>query len=76
MAKLMTVVRSNSSAKVKPNPKLRPRADLEVVAGTFSKGTLTAIVDECIVPVLLEIFLRTRMALPVSSTDEHNVDNL
>lgn len=62
--------------KVKPNPNPRPRTDLNVVAGTFSKGTLTAIIDECVVPMLLERFLRKRIALPVSSTDEHNVDNL
>jgi hypothetical protein len=55
---------------------LRPEPKLEISAGTFSEEALLHFAENCIVPALVEQFLRARFNLPGSIRREHNVDQL
>jgi hypothetical protein len=55
---------------------LRAEAKLEITKGTFGNMPLRDFVNDCIVPGLVEIFLRRRLNLPDSLGRRHNVDHL
>ncbi len=68
----MPVKRTNSETWQKPSPKLRSEPKLEIAAGTFSQEVLLQLVDDWIVPAMVEDFLRSRMNLPELISREHN----
>ena len=68
--------RNSSEAKRNASPRLRPEPKLEITAGTFSQEMVVQLVDDLIVPALVEEFLRSRMNLPASPGCEHNVDQV
>jgi hypothetical protein len=70
------VTRTNTTARRKPGHRLRPEPKLEIATETFSKELVLQLVDDCIVPALVDEFLRRRMNLPDLSGREHNVDQL
>jgi hypothetical protein len=49
---------------------------LELTKGTFANVPLRDFVNDCIVPGLVDIFLRSRLKLPDSLECRHNVDHL
>jgi hypothetical protein len=65
--------RTNSEARQKPSPRLRLDSKLEVVGSVFPQQTVLRLVDELIVPALVEEFLRRKMNLPVPPNRDHNV---
>jgi hypothetical protein len=70
------VTRINSAATQKPSQRLRPEPKLEIVIGTFSKGMVLQLVDDWIVPALVEKFMRSRTNLPEAIRREHNEGHL
>jgi len=58
--------------------KSRPRSEptLVTTGGTFSEEAVVELVDHCIVPALVDEFLRTRLNLPERGEPEHNVTRL
>jgi hypothetical protein len=70
------VTRINAAATQKPSQRLRPEPTLEIAIGTFSKEMVLQLIDDWIVPALVEKFLRSRMNLPEAIRREHNEGHL
>ena len=73
LAATAKVIRANSEDRQRATARSRSETTLEITAGTFEEG-LKQFVEACIVPALVESFLRTRTNLPEFVTPEHNVD--
>ena len=58
------------------SPKRGPESRLAVNGGTFSEEALLQFIDECIAPVLADIYLRSRLSLPDPTEQVHTVDQL
>jgi hypothetical protein len=58
----------------RPRPRSEPT--LVISGGTFSEEVVVELVDDCIVPALVDEFLRTRLNLPERGEKEHNVTRL
>jgi hypothetical protein len=54
----------------------RPETVLVITGGIFSKEVLIELVDDCIVPALVDEFLRTRRNLPDHTNSVHNETQL
>jgi hypothetical protein len=70
----MARTRTNSEARQKPRPRSALDPKLEITGRTFSDEIVMHLVDDWIVPALVEEFLRCRMNLPELAGREHNVD--
>lgn len=70
----MTSWEPNSEVRGKSNAGVRAEPRLEIAAGTFLDEALLQLVEDCVVPTLVERFLRQRVNLPELVTCEHNVD--
>ena len=70
----MPVDRADSEKGQKRSPMGHLGPKLEVATATFSRGVVLQIVDDCVVPALVEAFLRTRINLPAFLGREHNGD--
>jgi hypothetical protein len=57
--------RTNSEARQKQSPRLRPEPKLEVAGAVFPQQAVLGLVDDWIAPSLVEEFLRYRMNLRV-----------
>lgn len=66
--------RTPSAAQVSKS--LRSDTRVEIVGEAFPERKLLQFVDDCIVPALVEQFLRSRVNLSGSIGSEHNVDQL
>ena len=49
---------------------------MKISAEAFSDEALLRLADECIVPVLVDFFLRSRLSLPDAAGLAHNVHQL
>ncbi len=49
-----------------------PKPDLIIPAETFDEETVRRLIDECLVPVLVEQFLRNKNLIPESNEREDN----
>ena len=65
--------RTNSRDWQEPDAGLRSETTLQIAAGTFREEAFLQIIEDCIVPALVESFLRSRTNLPEFATCEHNV---
>ena len=70
------IPRTSSAALLSPTSRLRTETTLEIVDGTFSNKAAHQFIDDCIVPALVEGFLRSRLNLPDLVDTAHNVDQL
>ena len=77
MSNAWVVARSVDKANpMVARPGSRPPPSLVIAAEVFSKDVLMALVEECIVPTLVDEFLRTRMHLPDPAPSAHNETQL
>jgi len=58
----------------RPSP--QPETTIAITGGIFSKEVVMALVDDCIVPALVDEFLRTRINLPDPTPSAHNETRL
>ena len=57
-------------------PAPRPQPKLVITSGVFSQELVLALVEDCIVPALVDEFLRSRMHLPAAAPAAHNETQL
>ena len=69
----MLATRTNSQAGQKRTPRVRKESKLEVAGSAFPQHAVLRLVDDWIVPALVEQFLRGRRNLPEAVRTEHNV---
>jgi len=69
-----TNVAQSRLAKVSRAIRRNSRVELDVDDGAFSNEVVLHLVDDCIVPALVDAFLRSRSNLPLDLEDAHNVD--
>jgi hypothetical protein len=69
----MPIEWNNRDARRPSSSRRRLDPRLQIAGGVFSKETVGQIVDDWIVPALVDEFLRRRMNLPDFSDPEHNV---
>ena len=69
----MAGAQTNSSGKQTTSRKLFLETKLEITRSTFSNEAVLHLVDDSIVPALLEQFLRSRMDLLAAAERGHNV---
>jgi hypothetical protein len=68
----MPVTRTKSEASQRLSSRLRPESKLEITGETFSNEAVHRFVNDCIVPALVDHFLRARLDLPGPIGREHN----
>jgi hypothetical protein len=59
-----------------PCRKLRVEPELSMTGEPFPLGAVLQLIDNCIVPALVDYFLQTRTDLPGLCHSAHNVDQL
>ena len=69
-------MRLKGTNSLKTNFRHPQETDLEIAFGTFSQTDMMKFVDDCIVPALVERFLRQNTNLPAFGASRHNVDQL
>jgi hypothetical protein len=72
----MSSGRSSSKPLNKSAARLRAEPQLQILEGTFCDDALRNFVSDCIVPALVDSFLRSRLSLQDSIGHAHNVDQL
>jgi hypothetical protein len=65
--------RAHPERTQKPSAIARLEPKLEIPIGTFSRKVVLHLVNESIVPALVEEFLRSKVDLPVPAGRDHNV---
>jgi hypothetical protein len=69
----MAVTQTNSSGGQNTGRRLFLETKLEITSSTFSNETLLHLIDDSIVPALVEQFLRPRADLRAAAERGHNV---
>jgi hypothetical protein len=72
----MPIERTDLEGSRRSNPRSRVEPRLSITDGTFSSQGLFQFANECIVPALVEDFLRSRLNLRDLVDTAHNVDQL
>lgn len=70
----MQVRRTSSEGRNKRNARFRADATLQITAGILPEKAIFEFVEDCIVPELVEGYLRSKMNLPEFAIRAHNVD--
>jgi hypothetical protein len=69
----MARTRTNSEARQERGPRVRLEPKLEITGRTFSNDAARRLVNDSIVPALVDKFLQSRMNLLVPVGRRHNV---
>lgn len=72
----MPIERNDPESRQNSSPKLRLDAKLDVTSAALPQDSVKRLVDDWIVPALVEKFVRSRMDLPVSPNLDHNEGRL
>jgi hypothetical protein len=67
---------ADSDKKEQSGRRLTSEPQLEIGPGIFSQDLVFQLVNDCIVPALVEEFLRSRTSLREAVRGEHNEDQL